>query len=41
MTQKMEKEMLETSLGKMPKSRNEKKKLLHDLESLKSQKVIS
>lgn len=32
MTQKMEKEMLEASLGKIPKSRNSKKKPLPDLE---------
>ena len=32
MTQKMEKEMLETSLGAIPKSRNDKKKLPLGLE---------
>lgn len=32
MTQEMEKEMLAVSLGKLPISRNDKKKLLPDLE---------
>jgi hypothetical protein len=32
MTQEMEKEMLEVSLGKLPISRNDKKKRLPDLE---------
>jgi hypothetical protein len=32
MTQEMEKEMLEISLGEIPISRNDKKKLLPDLE---------
>ena len=33
MTQEMEKEMLEVSLGELPKSRNDKKKPLQDLEA--------
>ncbi len=41
MTQKMEKEMLEASLGEIPISRNDKKKLLQDLETLKSPKATS
>ena len=39
MTQEMEKEMLKVSLGKLPISRNDKKKLLQDLESSTSLKV--
>jgi hypothetical protein len=39
MTQEMEKEMLSASLGKLPISRNDKKKRLPDLEELKSPKV--
>lgn len=39
MTQEMEKEMLKVSLGKLPISRNDKKKLLQDLAVSKSQKV--
>lgn len=39
MTQEMEKEMLEVSLGEIPISRNDKKKLLQDLETLRSQKA--
>jgi len=34
MTQEMEKEMLEVSLGEIPTSRNDKKKLSQDLETL-------
>lgn len=41
MTQEMEKEMLEVSLGEIPISRNNKKKLLQDLEPSMSPKVIS
>lgn len=41
MTQAMEKEMLEASLGKIPKSRNDKKKLSQDLEPLMSLKATS
>jgi hypothetical protein len=41
MTQEMEKEMLEVSLGKLPISRNDKKKLLQDLESSMSLKATS
>lgn len=41
MAQAMEKEMLEASLGKMPKSRNAKKKPSPDLEPLTSLKVTS
>ena len=33
MTQEMEKEMLEVSLGELPKIRNDKKKPLQDLEA--------
>lgn len=33
MTQKMEKEMLKVSVGKVPESRNGKKKLLPDMEA--------
>jgi hypothetical protein len=39
MTQDMEKEMLKVSLGEVPKSRNDKKKRLPDLEVLMSPKV--
>lgn len=39
MTQQMEKEMLETSLGEIPKSRNDKKKQSQDLEILKFPKA--
>lgn len=41
MAQAMEKEMLEASLGKIPKSRNDKKKLSQDLEPLTSPKAMS
>jgi len=41
MTQKMEKEMLEASLGQIPTSRNAKKKLSQDLETLISPKATS
>lgn len=39
MTQEMEKEMLEVSLGEIPISRNDKKKLLQSLEKLKFPKA--
>ena len=39
MTQEMEKEMLEVSLGELPKSRNDKKKPLQDLEAQRFQKA--
>ena len=38
MTQEMEREMLEISLGEIPISRNDKKKLLQGLEASKSPK---
>tara|TARA_R110000868_G_C10826927_1_gene759056 strand:- start:974 stop:1210 length:237 start_codon:yes stop_codon:yes gene_type:complete len=41
MTQKMEKEMLEVSLGAIPISRNGKKKRLLDLERSKCPKATS
>lgn len=41
MTQEMEREMLEVSLGEIPKSRNNKKKRLQDLETLTYPKVTS
>jgi hypothetical protein len=41
MTQAMEKEMLEASLGEVPISRNDKKKRLPDLEVSMSPKVTS
>ncbi|WP_445736952.1 hypothetical protein [Mariniflexile sp.] len=41
MTQEMEKEMLEVSLGKVPASRNKKKKPLRDLGPSTSQKATS
>lgn len=41
MTQEMEKEMLEVSLGEIPTSRNNKKKLSQDLESSRSPKATS
>lgn len=41
MTQEMEKEMLEVSLGEIPTSRNNKKKLSQDLEASRSPKATS